>query len=283
MTDESKRCALAVHDLAGGPSFAACDGDGYELQMGRWSRRLAPLFLGFAGIAGARCVLDVGCGTGHLASCLVQQDPGVDEVHGVDLSDAYIDHARRHSGDARLVFQVGDARALPYPDASFDHSLAMLALQFVPQPKRALREMRRVTRPGGTVAAATWDTRGGFVALRLVLDAAAMLGEVGRRERAAAYTRPLSRPGELAHLWTNAGLREVVQDSLTIRMDFAAFSDFWDPVQGREGPLAAFVGRLAPADVERLREAVRLAYLDGELDGPRSYAATAWVVKGTVP
>jgi SAM-dependent methyltransferase len=269
--------------MSGASTFAAADGDGYELQMGRWSRRLAPLFVEFAGIGTARCVLDVGCGTGNLALFMAQHDPALVEVHGIDVCPAYVEYARRRSDDARLTFQIGDARALPFSDGHFDHAVAMLALQFVPRAELAVHEMRRVTRRGGTVAAATWDTRGGFVALRLVLDAAAMLDEAGRRERAAAYTRPLSRPGELARAWSDAGLSNVVQDSVTIRMEFGSFADFWAPIEGEEGPVAKYVGGLSMEGTERLREAVRLAYLDGETDGPRSYAATAWVVKGTVP
>jgi ubiquinone/menaquinone biosynthesis C-methylase UbiE len=263
-------------------TFIATDGDGYELQMGRWSRRLAPLFIGFAGIGGAVRVLDVGCGTGNLSFCLTQ-DLQIVSVRGLDFSPAYIDHANRRNGDPRLDFQVGDACALPFPDASFDHAVSMLALQFVPQPDLAAREMGRVTRPGGTVAAATWDTRGGFVALRMIFDAAAVLDQNGREARAAAYTRPISRPGELARVWHDAGLTNVVQDMLTIRMDFASFADFWVPNEGKEGPVAAYVGSLGTDARVRLREMVRLAYLDGEGDGPRSYAATAWVVKGRVP
>jgi len=269
--------------MSAASTFAAADGDGYELQMGRWSRRLAPLFVEFAGIGEARCVLDVGCGTGSLALFMAQHDPLLARIHGIDVSPAYVEYARHRSGDARLTFQTGDARALPFPDGHFDHTFAMLALQFVPGAELAVQEMRRVTRRGGTVAAATWDTRGGFVALRLVLDAAAMLDEAGRRERAAAYTRPLSRPGELARAWSDAGLRQVVQESITIRMEFGSFVDFWAPIGGEEGPLAEYVGGLGSEGAARLREAVRLAYLDGEADGPRSYAATAWVVKGTVP
>lgn len=264
-------------------TFAAADGDGYELQMGRWSRRLAPRFVEFARIGHARRVLDVGCGTGNLASFLAQHDAELVEIHGIDVSPAYVEYARRGSDDARLIFQIGDARALPFSAGHFDHAMAMLALQFVPRPELAVHEMRRVTRRGGTVAAATWDTRGGFVALRLVLDAAAMLDEAGRRERAAAYTRPLSRPGELARVWSDAGLSHVVQESVTIRMEFGSFVDFWAPIGGKEGPIAEYVGGLGVDGAERLREAVLRAYLDGEADGPRSYAATAWVVKGTVP
>jgi SAM-dependent methyltransferase len=227
-------------------------------------------------------VLDVGCGTGSLSFCLAQ-DPGIVSVRGLDLSPAYVEYASRRNDDSRLDFQVGDACALPFPDASFDHAVSMLALQFVPQADLAVREMRRVTCPGGTVAAATWDTRGGFVALRMIFDAAAMLNQHGREARAAAYTRPMSRPGDLARVWHDAGLTDVVQGMLTIRMDFASFADFWKPSEGKEGPVAGYVGSLDTPTKARLRDMVRLAYLDGEDDGPRSYAATAWVVKGGVP
>jgi len=263
-------------------TFVSSDGDGYELQMGRWSRRLAPLFIGFAGISGAVHVLDVGCGTGNLSFCLAQ-NPEIVSVRGLDYSPAYVAYANRRNDDSRLAFLVGDACALPFPDASFDHAVSMLALQFVRQADLAVREMRRVTRPGGSIAAATWDTRGGFVALRMIFDAAAMLDQHGREARAAAYTRPMSRPGDLARVWHDAGLTNVKQGMLTIRMDFASFADFWAPSEGKEGPVAQYIRSLGAEARARLQDMVRLAYLDGEGDGPRSYAATAWVVKGSVP
>jgi SAM-dependent methyltransferase len=275
--------ATAVHcSMSTTSTFDASDGEGYELQMGRWSRRLAPLLIEFAGTRGPLKVLDVGCGTGSLGLCLAE-DPAIVSVRGLDICSPYVAYANRRNRDPRLSFEVGDACALPFPDASFDHAVSMLALQFVPQADRAVREMRRVTRRGGTVAAATWDTRGGLVALRMVFDAAALLDESGGRARAAAYTRRLSRPGELLGAWSEAGLQDVVSDSLTIRMDFASFADYWAPVEGTEGPAAAYVRTLTDAAKARLREAVRLAYLDGDPDGARSYTATAWVVKGNVP
>lgn len=263
-------------------TFFAADGDGYELQMGRWSRRLAPLFVDFAGTVGAERVLDVGCGTGSLSFCLAQ-DRRIGNVRGLDFSPVYVDYAQRKNQDDRIEFQVGDACALPFPDASFDHALSMLVLQFIPQADRAVREMRRVTRPGGIVAAATWDVRGGFVAFRMFLDTAAMLFQHGKERRARIYTRPLSRPGELARLFREAGLLDVVQDMRTIRMDHQSFADFWAPCEGKDGPIAEYVGTLNPDEKTQLRDAVQQAYLDGEPDGARSYAATAWVVKGTVP
>ena len=99
---------------------------------------------------------------------------------GLDLSPAYIEHARRMNRHPSVDFQVGDACALPFDDASFDHALSMLVLQFIPSPERAIREMRRVTRPGGTVAAATWDTAGGLIAYRMVFDTAAMLDRTAK-------------------------------------------------------------------------------------------------------
>jgi ubiquinone/menaquinone biosynthesis C-methylase UbiE len=263
-------------------SFLVTNGDGYHLQMGRWSQRLAPPFVEFAGVDQGRRVLDVGCGTGNLSFCLAGNSR-IGDICGVDVSAIYIDHANKNKTSARLHFETGEACNLGFPDAWFDHSLSLLALQFTADVDRAVSEMRRVTQSGGTVAAATWDTRGGFVAFRMVMDAAAMLGQHGKDQRAIAYTRPLSRPGELAQAWRDAGLINVSQDMRTIRMDFATFSDFWISAEGGEGPIAAFVRSLDQAAHAKLRDAVRLAYLDGEADGPRSYAATAWVAKGQVP
>jgi SAM-dependent methyltransferase len=268
--------------LVASSTFVSVDGDGYELQMGRWSRRLAPLFVKFAGIAGAARVLDVGCGTGSLTSCLAQ-DPKLLSVQGLDFSPAYIADATRKNRDPRVTYQVGEACALPFLDASFDHAISMLVLQFIPRAELAVREMRRVTRPGGTVAAATWDARGGLVAQRMILDTAAMLCQAGNEYRARAYTRPMSRPGDLADAWRQAGLIDVVQDMLTIRMDFASFADFWAPAEGRDGPIADYLRTLRPHMRRKLRDMVLLAYLDGEADGARSYAATAWTVKGKTP
>jgi ubiquinone/menaquinone biosynthesis C-methylase UbiE len=263
-------------------TFVAADGDGYDLQMGRWSRRLAPLFVEFAGITRGERVLDVGCGTGNLTFVLAQ-NPLFKAIQGVDLSPAYVEHVKKRAHDPRLDFHVGDACALPFANASFDHTLSMLVLQFITEPELAVREMCRVTRAGGTVAAATWDSRGGYVAHRMFFDTAAMLDREGHERRAKAYTRPMSRPGELVRAWREAGLTDVTENMLTIRMNFGSFADFWAPAEGKYGPVADYVATLDNAARAKLRDMVKLAYLDGEPDGPRSYAATAWGVKGRAP
>jgi len=161
--------------------------------------------------------------------------------------------------------------------------LSLLVLHFVPQAEQAIAEMRRVAKPGGVVGAAVWDARGGFVANRIFFDTAAALDPDAKERRARNYTRPMTRPGELQKAWRSAGFKDVVETTLMLRMEFASFSDYWAPYEGSEGPAAEYVASLTDAGRERLRDAVEAAYLDGDADGPRSYAALAWAVKGTTP
>ncbi|HUL09590.1 MAG TPA: class I SAM-dependent methyltransferase [Candidatus Acidoferrum sp.] len=263
-------------------TFKASSGDGYERVMGRWSRRLAVPFLAFAGLAPGERVLDVGCGTGSLTFLLAQR-PDLAAITAIDYAAPYIEHATRRNTDPRVSFRVGDATALPFPDASFDRVLSLLMLHFVVQPERAVAEMRRVARPGATVAAAVWDARGGFVANRLFHDTASALDPAAAARRARNYTRPMMRPGELEAAWRQAGFAEVVATELAIRMEFPDFDDYWAPYLGADGPGAEYIATLDNAAVARLRDAVRSAYLDGDPDGPRSYVAVAWTVKGTAP
>ncbi len=263
-------------------TFVASSGDGYEIQMGRWSRRLAELFLDFCGCQDGESVLDAGCGTGALTSAILRRTTTA-LVSGIDFSQAYIDHVSRTVLDQRAQFRVGDICALPYDEASFDRVLSSLVLHFVPDSRKAIGELRRVARPGAIVGAAVWDLRGGFITNRMFFDSAAALFPSASERRARNYTRPMTRPGELAAAWRACGLINVHDTMLTIRMDFTSFEDYWTPYEGKDGPVAEYMATLNAAQKERLREVVRAAYLDGEGDGHRSYAATAWAVKGTVP
>lgn len=269
-------------DNAASSSFKASDAAAYERLMGRWSRRLAEPFLDFAGVADGEQVLDLGCGTGSLTTALAAR-AACERIVGVDFSEVYVDFAKARNTDGRIEYQVGDACALTLDDASFDRALSLLMLHFVPEPNRAVAEMRRVARPGATVAATVWDARGGYVANRMLFDTAAALSPLADERRARNFTRPMTRPGELAAAWREAGLEDVTDAALTIRMDYASFDDYWIPFTAKEAPAGQCMALLDEAERETLAAAMRRAYLDGEADGPRSYAATAWAVKGIVP
>jgi len=140
-----------------------------------------------------------------------------------------------------------------------------------------------VTKPGGTIAAAVWDTGGGFIAQRMFFDTAAAIDPKAQEARAHHMRRPNTRKGELAAAWRAGGLADVEETSIMTRMEYASFDDYWKPFLGRQAGAAAYIAKLPPGEVDRIREGVRLAYLAGDPDGPRSFAAVAWAVKGKVP
>jgi len=268
--------------MAQSSTFTAASADDYEQLMGRWSRRLAPPFLDFAGVGDGDRVLDVGCGTGSLTFA-VASHANVTEVVGVDLSTAYIERAKSNCSDDRIEFLEGDAFDLPVDDAAFDRVFSFLVLQFIPNPMRAIAEMRRTLRPGGVAAAAVWDVRGGLIFNRLFFDTAAAVVPEAAERRKQNYTRPLTRPGELAEAWRAAGFKATQDAMLTIRMDYESFADYWAPYEGKDGPGAALMAELSAEQRALIQQKVQSAYLDGDADGPRSYAATAWAVTGLAP
>jgi len=262
-------------------TYSANNGAAYERLMGRWSPLLAAELIAFAGIGENEEILDVGCGTGSLALLLAERGP-VRRILGIDIAEAYIAYAAARCRDPRVRFAVGDATALDLPDRSVDRAFSLLALNFMPAPQRALAEMRRVTRLGGTVAAAVWDFAGGLVYQRIFWDTAAALDADAARARDRHFASPLTHPGELAAAFAAAGLQAPRTASLTIRMRYADFADYWEPIRQAQGPVGDYMKRLSPERLEPLREALRDAYCCGRPDGPRSLAATAWAAAATV-
>jgi SAM-dependent methyltransferase len=256
------------------------EGDAYELFMGRWSRRLAPLFAAFASVAEGDCVLDVGSGTGELTLAMAEVGPAVD-VTGIDPSSAYVRAAQRRVHGDRVRFLVGDAQALQFPDATFDRTLSMLALNFIPDRQAALREMIRVTRRGGIVAAAVWDYGGRMEMLRAFWDEAVALDPAiaARDERHMA----LCRPGELAELWRAAGLGAIDERPLDIELAFASFDDYWRPFLGGQGPAGAYAVSLPAPKRDALAERLRHRLQNDPSDGRFVLQGRAWAVRGVVP
>jgi ubiquinone/menaquinone biosynthesis C-methylase UbiE len=263
-------------------TYHADDGAAYELFLGRWTKRLASPLLDFARFPAAGALLDVGTGTGSLALAMAARWPDR-EILGIDAAAPYIAYARSQATACRPAFEIGNAAGLCHGDASFAGAAAQLVLNFVPEPLRAVGEMRRVTRSGGTCVAAVWDFRGGLVYQRLFWDTAAGIDPAAGAARDRLFSTPLALPDGLPNLFEQAGLNQIRRESITIRMDYAGFEDYWMPILGGQGPVGTYVTDL-PADLRcRVEDAVRRAYCSGAPDGERSMTATAWVVRGTVP
>jgi SAM-dependent methyltransferase len=262
--------------------YRASDGAAYERFLGRWSRRLAGPFVEFGRPADHGRVLDVGCGTGSLAFALAERG-APDRVAAIDIATPYIVSARSRPGAAGIGFAVGNACRLPYADGGFTAALAQLSLNFLPNAAQAVREMRRVVQRGGVVAAAVWDFRGGLMFQRLFWDTAAGLDPGAGAARDRLFSGALALPDGLPVLWRDCGLTAVERGSITIRMEYADFADYWEPMLGGQGPVGAYIEGLPPEPRTLIEERVRAAFLSGAPDGPRSLTATAWAVRGIVP
>lgn len=253
--------------------------DAYENMMGRWSARLAPKFAAFARVRDRGRVLDVGCGTG----AMVQAVAGMarqSEIVGIDPAPPFIERCQATYREPRFSFRTGDAQELPFPDRSFDQCVSLLVLMFVPQPQKAATEMRRVTRPGGTVAACTWDRNGlemnaAFWEEAIRLDPGA--------EAKAERSRHYNRSGQLAELWRETGLQDVEESLLEIPTEFSSFDDYWQPYTSGVARPGLYVASLSPGSREALRNALRKRFLGDRPDGGFTLGAKAWAVRGTVP
>jgi SAM-dependent methyltransferase len=268
--------------LAEASTYHASDGAAYELFLGRWTKLLAPALLDFADLPPDGPLLDVGTGTGSMAFAMTARWPSR-RVVGIDVAEAYIEYARAQTSSSSPAFKTGDAAALGFDEGLFAGSVAQLVLNFVLDAAAAVREMQRVTRPGGIVAAAVWDFRGGLVYQRLFWDTAAGIDPKAGAARDRLFSGALALPDGLPKLFREAGLAEVQSGSVTIRMNYADFDDYWQPMLGGQGPVGIYVSSLSDDMRQRIEHAVRIAYLSGAPDGERSLTATAWAVRGLVP
>ena len=158
-------------DASSGQNSIFSEAQAYEHFMGRWSRKLAPLLVRFAGVRDADTVLDVGSGTGALTAAVAKVAPS-SRIVGIDPSASYVAFAQSQHGSRRVLFEVGDAQHMRFDDAMFDRTLSLLVVNFIPDGRKALGEMTRVTKPKGTVAAAVWDYGEGMEMLRAFWDEA---------------------------------------------------------------------------------------------------------------
>jgi SAM-dependent methyltransferase len=254
-------------------------GEAYDAFMGRWSARVAPLLVQFAAVIDGDDVLDVGSGTGSLAAAVAAVAPS-SRIVGIDRAEPYVAVARARHRSERMRFEVGDAQQLPFEDASFDRTLSLLILNFVPDPQKALTEMVRVTRPGGTVVCAVWDYGEGMEMLRVFWDEAIALHP--RADGEDERHMPLSRAGELTALWQTR-LQNVFETELTIETRFSSFENYWSPFLQKQGPAGAYVATLSADDREQLASKLRQRLLGNRADRAITLRARAWAVRGVVP
>ena len=243
--------------------------EAYDRFMGRYSTLLAPQLADLAEVSGNQRVVDVGCGPGALTAELVSR-LGAERVAAVDPSEPFVAAARlRLPGvDVRLA----SAEALPFADGAFDAALAQLVVHFMDDPVAGLREMARVTRPGGVVAACVWDFGGGRGPLGGFWEAARELdpGVEGEAEL------PGTREGHLVELFASAGLDDVIGATLTVRLEHPTFESWWEPFTLGVGPAGSYVASLDPERRAALRERCR----EMVSEAPFAVGAQAWAARG---
>lgn len=239
--------------------------------MGQFSEPLAVHFVEYAGVRPGQRAVDVGCGPGALTAQLVDR-LGADAVVAIDPSPAFVEatQARFPGVDVRS----GDAEHLPFADDEFDLALAQLVVHFMTDPVAGLREMGRVTRPGGVVAACVWDHAGDAGPLSTFWQAVRETDPQANDESGLAGVRE----GHLAELCEAAGLKGIEDSVLRVTRPYATFEDWWEPFTLGVGPAGAHVAKLDDAARQDLR--ARCAQRLPEV--PFEITASAWCVRARV-
>jgi SAM-dependent methyltransferase len=255
-------------------------GDRYEAYMGRWSRLVAPRFLDWLALPESLDWLDVGCGTGALsAAILAHCNPR--SLLAIDPSDGFVAAAKAALPDTRAQVQAGDAQALPSAAAGRDAIVSGLVLNFVPDKARALAEMKRVARPGATVAFYVWDYPGGGMEIMQAFWTAAAALDPAAGDLSEDRRFPMCTPAGLTALATEAGLDRVACAPIEVPTVLHDFEDYWHPFTLGAGPAPGYCTSLAPEARRRLRDRLQ-ASLPCSADGSIHLKARAWAVKSVV-
>jgi SAM-dependent methyltransferase len=255
-------------------------GDHYEAYMGRWSRMVAPRFLDWLALPGGLDWLDVGCGTGALSAAVMTRcSPR--SLRAIDPSPAFVAATRARLSDAGALVEMGEAQALPDESASRDAIVSGLVLNFVPDKAKALAEMKRVARPGATVAFYVWDYPGGGMEIMRTFWEAAVALDSATADLSEDRRFPMCTPDVLAALATGAGLARVECVAIEVPTVLQDFEDYWRPFTLGAGPAPGYCASLAPDARRRLQERLRDA-LPRRADGSIHLKARAWAVRSVV-
>jgi ubiquinone/menaquinone biosynthesis C-methylase UbiE len=255
------------------------DGAAYERFMGRWSRAIGEKFLAWVAPPANARWLDVGCGTGAFTQ-LVLQHCSPQSIVGVDPSAAQIEHARKQSAAKKADFRVADAMALPFPDGGFDVVASALVINFIPDPAKALCEMRRVVRQDGTVAAYLWDrsATSEFAPYAPMARALHAIGAEVLRSPVVAESTPEGLKAAL----DAAGFSDIVITKIEASQSYRDFDDYWQAQTPPFAPPGKSVAALTDDGRIKLREILRAA-LPAAPDGTITYSARAVAFKARKP
>jgi SAM-dependent methyltransferase len=244
-------------------------GDSYDAYMGRWSRPIAARFLDW---------LDLGCGTGALTAAILR-DCAPAGVLALDPSEGFLAKARTDASDPRVTFQVGGADDLAaLPPASRDIAVSALVLNFIPDRAEALRQMKRIVRPGGTVGFYVWDYPGGGVAFMRAFWEAAVALAPAARDLTEDRRFPFCTREGLVALAQEAGFARPEVKAIESPSVFRDFDDYWTPFTLGAGPAPGYCASLPPEARERLRAALSDSLPRGK-DGTILFGTRAWALK----
>jgi len=255
-------------------------GDSYEAYMGRWSRQIAPRFLDWLDMPNGLDWLEVGCGSGALSAAILTQCAPKSLV-SIDPSEGFVATARANVPDERAEFQVGDAQALTFDAASRDVVVSGLVLNFVPDKEKALAEMKRVVRPGGTVGFYVWDYPGGGVEFMRAFWNAAVALDPDAQELTEDRRFPFCTPVDLTDLTAGTGLAAVDCMRIEVPTVFRDFDDYWNPFTLGAGPAPGYCMNLDPKARQRLKESLHDS-LPRREDGAIALKTRAWAIKTVV-
>ena len=253
------------------------DGKAYERLMGRWSRLVGDKFIDWISAPKNLNWIDVGCGNGAFTEALIERC-APSAITGVDPSDGQLSHARTRPGAKMAQFRLADAQSLPFADNTFGAAAMALVITFIPDPVKAAKEMRRVTRSGGIVATYMWDIPGGGIHI-WPLAAAMKSLELGEPVRPNVEA---SRRETMQAIWDEAGLQSIDTTVIRITVAFADFEDFWQSNSVPIGPSGKVLAELSPSMRDKLKARVR-ELLPIAPDGSITYEAFANAVKGRAP
>jgi ubiquinone/menaquinone biosynthesis C-methylase UbiE len=256
-------------------------GDSYDAYMGRWSRPIAARFLDWLAVPNGLDWLELGCGTGAMTAAIVRRCKPASLI-GIEPSEGFIAKAREAVDNARVEFITGDAgRLASVSSASRDIAVAGLVLNFIPDRLGALREMKRIVRPGGTVGFYVWDYPGGGIEFMRAFWTAAVALDPTAGDLTEDKRFPFCTREGLAELAQQAGLSAVDVTAIEARSVFRDFDDYWRPFTLGAGPAPGYCVSLAPEARDRLRQTLSDS-LPRQEDGSISLNTRAWALKARV-